>query len=189
MRKLAESLVLSKQAKKYVFAHELCHLQSSFIYVKAFSILTFSLASLLAVPNIRAGLDRLGGRASNKYVKAAACAFGFVSFALGGWLADELIDQTYDVRALNQALTAAGGREDYALGAVEYYGKMIKRNEAIFSLLKQHGPRFFGPDGSTKHWAFGLLHKSFHSHLKLSKIYLKDLQHSKGSQIYRMSYK
>lgn len=184
MKSLYESLIWSPQAKKYVLAHELHHLQSSYLYVKAFNILTFTMVSLLVAPNVRSSL-----KVGNRYVKLGAGLLGSVCVALAGWLADELIDQTYDIRALNQALTAADRREEYAQGAVEYYDKIIQRNQALFKLLKQFGPSFYTEQGEAKSWIAGLFHKSYRSHLELAHIYLKDMQNTKNPQVFRLNYK
>lgn len=171
MQNLINSLVVSDRAKKYCFAHQLYQLNSFYLPAKGLNVMAFTSASLLAIPRLNRHLDMKGP------LNKSLTAIVVMSFAITlGTLVDHMLDQVWDYRSLKRTLQAASQTEhsqEYTLGAIEYYSKLVQRNKALYDLLNDYGPKFFTEDGNARQWLFGLLTYNCENRLLLAQSFLK----------------
>ncbi|XP_034070976.1 transmembrane protein 177 [Gymnodraco acuticeps] len=139
---LQEALVLSLGAQKFAIAREVARLQSAGPVLNAavapvclggvwvYSVLMKQLFGLHTGPLLfRGGVNIL------------ALGIGAVSFFLASDSVRSWIDNSSDRRA-------AGVSRVYAQGGVEFYDKMLSRNQTLRSLMGQKGVEMYAPSGN-----------------------------------------
>lgn len=157
MKRLSNALVLSPEAKKYAIGHQLNLVSSSYFYMKCLNIFTFTLGGLLLSSKVRNLLQT-----KNRYLKlsSSVCCLFLVAFT--GISTDQLLDYLYDLRSMKLVISQTG--PEYHSGAIEFYQKLIERNQVLHELLGNM--RFFDEDGSAFR-LFGLVRQSYHTNLTL----------------------
>ncbi|XP_033990321.1 transmembrane protein 177 [Trematomus bernacchii] len=135
---LQEALVLSLDAQKFAIAREVARLQSAGPVLNA-AVAPVCLggvwvSSVLMKQHFRSLLFRGG-------VNILALGLGAVSFFLASDSVRSWSDYSSDRRA-------AGVSRVYAQGGVEFYDKMLSRNQTLRSLMGQKGVEMYSPSGN-----------------------------------------
>lgn len=160
VRRLLNALILSDQAKRYVMAHELSLLRSSYLPVKSANVFLFTGASFWIV-RVMNGLLQSKSKEFRKSLlnRSLAGIVWIVAVAVVGVTVD-LLDHVYDIRALKRALRSG----DFEQGATEFYQKSIERNRALYELLGHYGPTYYRQNGDIPK-LLGLWSVSYRTHL------------------------
>ncbi|XP_043472227.1 transmembrane protein 177 [Leptopilina heterotoma] len=138
---LAESLVLSRDAKKFAIAHELCLLRESecilnSVFASAFCFLSYSVSQVVK-------------HKFHLYTKSLSLRLllyttsGFVGAAL------YFIQKDYYAKKLEKKIDAelAKLNNSYLQGGLEYYSKVMKTNIALRKLLDDYGDKTYDDKG------------------------------------------
>lgn len=167
IKKLFGAMIMTDQAKKYAFAHELELLSSSYFIVKAVNLFCCTLGSFLMAPVLNRKLGFTQKKPLPRICIGVLCFFT-VTLAAGSVI-DQLLDEWYDLVATKRVLQTATtlSKSEYLTGAIEFYSKLIERNKATFDLLGEYGPQCYTDDGQTRR-VFGFLKQSYEPHLILA---------------------
>ncbi|OTF69717.1 hypothetical protein BLA29_001198 [Euroglyphus maynei] len=169
IKKLFGSLILSDDAKRFAFAHQLHLLSSSYFFIKSFNIMAMTALYMWIVPRFNRWLGLHDTRVASRLwprrmMGALLCFFFVTSITI---VSDQFLDYVYDLRCLRQTIRQ---NQQHVQGGREFYEKLIERNQTMFELLADRGPEFFTPNGNVKR-LFGLYTTSFSTHLDLVNSY------------------
>lgn len=103
-------------------------------------------------------VDNRPSRLLPRTMGAFLCLFLVTSMTI---VADQLLDYIYDLRSLRQTIRR---NDQHLKGGQEFYEKLIQRNQALFELLGEQGPKIFTSNGHVKR-LFGLYTTSYETHL------------------------
>lgn len=142
-QQLADSLILSEKARQFAIARELFYLHTHHIHVYGLLLFGCGIAAYWTGAAINA-MYRLTHRTP---VSARAAVFGFIA---GAWatvycLASDSYSSYRDRKADRKV---AALHFDYADGGVEFYNKLLQRNQALRSLMGR-------TEGRKKYTAYG----------------------------------
>ncbi|XP_027200031.2 transmembrane protein 177-like [Dermatophagoides pteronyssinus] len=165
IKQLFESLILSDDAKQFALSHQLHLLSSSYFFIKSLNIMTMTGLYMWLVPKFNRSL---GFYESNNLTRslrllprmcgALFCMFLMTTITI---VSDQFLDYIYDLNCLRKTIRQ---NDQHIHGGCEFYQKLIKRNQAMYELLADHGPKFFNKNGDVKR-LFGLYTTSYSTHL------------------------
>lgn len=164
IKRLFKSLIISDDAKRFILAHQLNLINSSYFFAKCFNILSSTLFLMWIVPRFNSKLSNLSKKKFGLLPRTLGATLCLIFVSFSSILIDQLLDYLYDIRALKQTIN--NDNIQYKLGAQEYYQKLIDRNCALFELLSDYGPDFYSEDGQQKKM-FGLYNISYETHLAI----------------------
>ncbi|CAI9568797.1 unnamed protein product, partial [Staurois parvus] len=141
-RGLRDSLTLSSDAQKFSLAREAAHAQSSGPVIQA----SVAPACFAAVCVSSVGLKQLLGLYSGPILlrgvfNLLAITLGFTGYCL----CYDSIGQWLDYRADHKAATRS---RSYAQGGLEFYQKILARNQILRGMMGKKGQELYGPSGN-----------------------------------------
>nr|XP_050869566.1 transmembrane protein 177 [Vespula vulgaris]XP_050869575.1 transmembrane protein 177 [Vespula vulgaris] len=145
---LFNSLVLSKNAQKYVIAREILKIMSNEVYLSAGSLSCIVIIMTSIYSNITHKFNLYEKKAS--YRRILYLFFTLVGCAFWVAFKDAVrcrIDATIDENISQLGLS-------YINGGKEYYEKELKKNIALRSLMEKDGEKCYHIDGNEKRWGF-----------------------------------
>ncbi|XP_047346879.1 transmembrane protein 177 [Vespa velutina] len=164
---LFDSLVLSKNAQKYVIAREILKILSNEVYSFAGSLSCIVIIMTSIYSNIAHKFNLYEKKAS--YRRILYLFFTLVGYAF--WVAFKDAVRCHIDASIDENISKLG--LNYIDGGREYYEKELKKNIALRSLMEKDGEKSYHVNGNEKRWGFMSLplseRKSFFEskHLKL----------------------
>ncbi|CAJ1078841.1 transmembrane protein 177 [Xyrichtys novacula] len=139
---LKDALVLSLEAQKFAVAREVARLQSGGPILSAV-VAPFCLSGVWVYSVVLKQMFGLhtGPPLIRGVVNVVALGLGAVSY----FLTSDAVKQWVD---LSSDRLAAGMSHDYAKGGVEFYDKILSRNQTLRSLMGQKGENMYAPSGN-----------------------------------------
>ncbi|GAU99215.1 hypothetical protein RvY_10247 [Ramazzottius varieornatus] len=143
---LLNSLILSKEAKKFAIAREVIAVDSTYIYFKTLALATvFPIGYKCAVTvNDTFGLFRYP-RKLRVSIYAGWSLLGIL-VAIG---INDAVNYFYD-KSADKKVAALG--YTYCKGGVEYHSKRLLRNRALRELLGREGQATYSTEGNMSYW-------------------------------------
>lgn len=141
--KLLSSLILSENAKKFAIARELHFINSRYVHIQA-------LAGIICAGIGIACIHRINRSSLLHFDKTKQSFRVLMYIAVGlvlAYLHQESLKVYYKNLHLSADTKAAGIGQDYAVGGVEYFTKMLKRNQAVRKLTGYTGAQKYTPWG------------------------------------------
>uniref|UniRef100_A0A8C5Q8G7 Transmembrane protein 177 n=1 Tax=Leptobrachium leishanense TaxID=445787 RepID=A0A8C5Q8G7_9ANUR len=155
-QRLRDSLVVSTEAQKFSLARDALYAESNCPVIKAF-VAPVCLSSICLSS---VAVKQLLGLYSGPLVLRALYNVGVVLLGLVGYfLCDDSVTQWLDYRTDRRAATIS---KSYAEGGLEFYDKILSRNQALRTLMGKQGERTYAPSGNLfpKHY-FRLKHTPY----------------------------
>ncbi|XP_077978376.1 transmembrane protein 177-like isoform X2 [Glandiceps talaboti] len=136
-KELAQSLILSKDARKYYIAKELCEMKASHVLMPTVVAPVFIVASYASgqvmkfvVPMLVPGLVSFG-----------VAAIGFVAYSIISGFVYTMVENSADK-------TVAKLSPEYAKGGVELYEKTLKKHQNLRKILGKNGEKLYSYYGN-----------------------------------------
>lgn len=145
---LLDSLILSKNAQKYVIAYEILKIQSNEVYLSAGSS-SFIIVIMTAIySNIVLKFNLYEKNLS--YCRILYLFLTLVGFAF--WVAFKDAVRCHIEASIDENISTLGS--NYIKGGKEYYEKELKKNIALRSLMEMEGEKCYHINGNEKHQGF-----------------------------------
>lgn len=145
---LFDSLVLSKNAQKYVIAREILKIQRNEVYLSAGSLSCIVFIMTAIYSNIVLKFNLYEKSAS--YRRILYIFLTLVGYAF--WVAFKDAVRCHIEASIDENISTLGS--NYIEGGKEYYEKELKKNIALRSLMEKEGENCYHIDGNEKRWGF-----------------------------------
>ncbi|KAI4496373.1 hypothetical protein M0804_000183 [Polistes exclamans] len=143
---LYDSLIISKDAKKYVIAREISKIIDNGVYVSGggLSCIIFIMTSIYS--NLVHKFNMYEKKAS--YRRTLYVVFILIGFVL--WLVFKDVAHNRIENNIDEKIAKLG--LNYINGGKEYYEKELQKNIALRSLMEEDGKKQYNADGNEKHF-------------------------------------
>ncbi|XP_074857503.1 transmembrane protein 177 [Carettochelys insculpta] len=155
---LKEALMFSPEAQKFAIAREIVYLQSNIPVVYAAVPPACLAGTCLSGVAIKQLLGLYSGPMLFRGIYNMTIA---VVGVVGYFLAYDAVSHALDYRSDRKAATIS---KDYATGGVEFYNKILSRNQTLRALLGKQGEKIYAPSGNLlPRYGFRLKHTPYTS--------------------------